>query len=213
LPTIALLNPKGGSGKTTAATCIARGLEAGGDAVLLVDSDPQGSARDWHGITNANPTPVVGLDRKGAMRSLPQMQAGYRWTVIDGAGRYEAITAEAIAASDLVVIPVQPSPYDVWPLEELMQTIGQRQAIAGGSPVAGALITRATPGSVLDREILEALAGIELEALDARWHQRQAFPRAANEGRTPLEYEPNGKAAAEVRAAVVEIRELFSDGD
>jgi len=212
VPTVSLLNPKGGSGKTTAATCIARGLEAGGDSVLLVDSDPQGSARDWHGISDDNPTPVVGLDRKGAMRSLPQMQAGYRWTVIDGAGRYEAITAEVIAASDLVIIPVQPSPFDVWPLEELMQTIGQRQAIAGGSPVAGALITRATPGSVLDREILEALAGIELEALDARWHQRQAFPRAANEGRTPIEYEPNGKAAAEIRAVVTEIRGLF-DGN
>lgn len=212
MPTISLLNPKGGSGKTTAATCIARGLEAVGDSVLLVDSDPQGSTRDWHGLTDDNETSVIGLDWKGAMRSLPSMQAGYTWTVIDGAGRYEAITGEVITASDLVVIPVQPSPYDVWPLEHLVGAIRQRQVITGGAPVAGALVTRATPGSVLDREILDALAGLELEALDARWHQRQAFPRSANVGQTPLEYEPRGRAAAEIRTAVDEIRGLF-DGN
>jgi len=209
VPTISLLNSKGGSGKTTAAVCIARGLEAGGDPVLLVDSDPQASARDWHALSPDNPTPVVGLDRDGGMRSLPGLQAGYRWTVIDGAGRYEKLTAEVIAASDLVLIPVQPSPYDLWPLENLVETVRQRQAITGGGPVAGALITRATPGTVLDREILDALNEMDIEALDARLHQRQAFPRSANAGVTPLEYEPAGKAAAEVRALVAEIRGLF----
>jgi chromosome partitioning protein len=210
MPTISLLNPKGGAGKTTAATCIARALEAGGDRVLLVDADPQASTRDWSGLLEDNPTTVVGLDRAGGMRSLPGLQAGYDWTVIDGAGRYEKITAEVIAVSDLVLIPVQPSPFDIWPLEDLLSTIRQRQAITGGAPVAGALITRATPGSVLDREILDALAELELEALDSRLHQRQAFPRAANAGVTPLEYEPHGKAAAEVRAAVGEIRGVFN---
>lgn len=209
MPTISLLNPKGGSGKTTAATCIARGLEAHGDAVLLVDADPQASARDWAGLREDNPTPVIGLDRPGAMRSLAGVQAGYRWTVIDGAGRYEQITAEIITASDLVLIPVQPSPYDIWPLEDLISAIRQRQAITAGGPIAGALVTRATPGSVLDREILEALSDLDLEALDARFHQRQAFPRSANDGSTPMEYEPAGKAAEEVRAAVEEIRGLF----
>lgn len=213
MPTISLLNPKGGSGKTTAATCIARGLEAGGDSVLLVDADPQASTRDWQGVREDNPTPVVGLDRPGSVRSLPSVQSGYRWTVIDGAGRYEQITAEVIAASDLVVIPVQPSPYDIWPLEDLLGVIRQRQAITGGGPVAGALITRATPGSVLDREILEALTDMGLEALDTRLHQRQAFPRSANAGQTPLEYEPHGKAADEVRAVVAEIRGLFDGTD
>lgn len=209
MPTISLLNPKGGAGKTTAATCLARGLEAAGDPVLLVDSDPQASTRDWASLTDANPTTVVGLDRAGGMRSLPGLQAGYPWTVIDGAGRYERITAEVIAVSDLVLIPVQPSPFDIWPLEELLNTIHQRQAVTDGSPAVGALISRATPGSVLDREILDALAEMELEALETRWHQRQAFPRAANAGLTPLEYEPNGQAADEVRAAVDEIRRLF----
>ena len=209
MPTIAVLNNKGGAGKTTVATCLARALESDGSRVLLVDSDPQASARDWHGVAESNPTTVVGLDRAGSLRSLPDMQRGYDWTVIDGAGRYERITSDAVAAADLVLIPVQPSPYDVWALTDLLSLIAQRQSISGGQPVAGAVITRATPGTVLDREILDALSEMELEAMDSRWHQRQAFPRSANEGVTPLEYEPSGKAAEEVRAAADEIRRLF----
>jgi len=212
MPTIAVLNSKGGAGKTTVATCLARALEDDGSRVLLVDSDPQASARDWHGVSPDNATTVVGLDRAGSLRSLPDMQGRYDWTVIDGAGRYERITADAVAAADLVLIPVQPSPYDIWAVTDLLDLISQRQSITGRGPVAGAVIARAVPGTVMDREILDALQELGLEAMDTRWHQRQAYPRSANEGSTPLEYEPAGKAAEEIRGAAAEIRRLF-DGD
>lgn len=209
MPTIAVLNSKGGAGKTTAATCLARALEADDSSVLLVDADPQASARDWHAIDENNPTTVVGLDRPGSLRSLKDM-GRYDWTLIDGAGRYERIIADAVGIADLVLLPVQPSPYDIWALTDVVDLVRQRQAIADGMPVMGALITRAIAGSAMDRDILDALAELDVEALDARWHQRQAFPRSANEGRTPLEYEPHGKAAAEIRAAAAELRALFA---
>ena len=60
---IAVLNQKGGSGKTTIATHLARGLQLQGHSVLLVDSDQQGSARDWRAVDEDNPVPVIGLDR------------------------------------------------------------------------------------------------------------------------------------------------------
>jgi chromosome partitioning protein len=60
---IAVLNQKGGSGKTTIATHMARALQVEGNSVLLVCSDPQGSARDWAAVREDQPMPVVGIDR------------------------------------------------------------------------------------------------------------------------------------------------------
>ena len=71
---IAVLNQKGGSGKTTIATHLARALQLDGHDVLLVDSDPQGSARDWAAVREDQPVPVVGLDRPpsiGILKVLP----------------------------------------------------------------------------------------------------------------------------------------------
>lgn len=58
-----MLNQKGGSGKTTIATHLARALQLDGAAVLLVDSDPQGSTRDWAAVREDQPLTVVGIDR------------------------------------------------------------------------------------------------------------------------------------------------------
>ncbi len=60
---ISILNQKGGAGKTTISVNLARGLKQDGGSVLLVDSDPQGSARDWHAAGNGELITVIGLDR------------------------------------------------------------------------------------------------------------------------------------------------------
>ena len=67
---IAVLNQKGGAGKTTIATHLARALQLDGADVLLVDSDPQGSARDWAAVREDQPVPVVGIDRPTIERDL-----------------------------------------------------------------------------------------------------------------------------------------------
>lgn len=210
MPIIAVANPKGGSGKTTVATSLARGLEAAGDRVLLVDADPQGSARDWQAADDDNPTPVVGMDTAGSLRGLADVASAYDWAVIDVGGRFERIMAEAVRAADLVLIPVQPSPYDIWALGDLIEVIRSRQTITDGQPIAGAVINRAIHGTRLGSEITDALAELELEHLDARIHQRQVFARSANDGLTPLDAEPSGAAAQEIKAMVDEIRGLFT---
>ena len=209
--TIAVLNPKGGSGKSTVATNLARGLEDAGGSVLLVDADPQGSARDWQAADPDNPTPVIAMDRPGNLKSLPSMAGNYDWVVIDGAGRLEEIIREAVKVADLVLVPVQPSPYDIWAIADLVELVQSRQEVTDGHPVMGALISRAIQGTVLDRDVTDALEQMGLEYLDARTHQRQVYARSANEGRTPLELEPSGKAAEEVRAIAAEIRGLFEE--
>ena len=63
MPTIAFLSQKGGAGKTTLATCIARELVLQGNETILLDSDPQGSARDWRAASEIETVPVLGMDR------------------------------------------------------------------------------------------------------------------------------------------------------
>jgi len=110
---IAVLNTKGGSGKTTIATNLAHALQRDGTNVLLVDSDPQGSTRDWNEANGGSIIPVVGLDRETLAKDLQGISAGYDWIVIDGAPQVAKLSVAAVKAADLVLIPVQPSPYDI----------------------------------------------------------------------------------------------------
>ena len=78
---IAVLNQKGGSGKTTIATHLARALQLQGSSVLLVDSDKQGSARDWSAVDESNPVTVIGLDRPTLDRDLKNISDKGRRTL------------------------------------------------------------------------------------------------------------------------------------
>ncbi|WP_420841044.1 AAA family ATPase [Bathymodiolus platifrons methanotrophic gill symbiont] len=64
------MNQKGGAGKTTIATNLARALQTINQRVLLVDSDPQGSARDWNAVSDGGLAPVIGLDRQTLAKDI-----------------------------------------------------------------------------------------------------------------------------------------------
>src|SRR5579863_6210452 len=112
---IAVVNQKGGAGKTTIALNLAAALAAEGKRVLLVDADPQQTAQDWAAVRSSPPPfQVVGLAKPVLHRDLPQMAADYDHVVIDGAPRNYEVARSAIAAADVVLIPVQPSGADFW---------------------------------------------------------------------------------------------------
>ena len=183
---IAVLNQKGGSGKTTIATHLARALQLDGADVLLVDSDPQGSARDWAAVREDQPLTVVGIDRPTIDRDVKNVARKVDFVVIDGAPQAADLAVSAIKAADFVLIPVQPSPYDIWATADLVDLVKQRI------------------------EVAEALAGYELPILDARITQRVSYPGTAAAGTTVLESEPDGDAAAEVRALAAEIKQKLN---
>lgn len=118
---IAFVNQKGGVGKTTLAVNVADAIARRGKRVLLIDADPQGSALDWAAAREESHNEeegdvlfsVVGLPTNFIHKELAPLGRDYDCVVIDGPPRVNKVTTAAIMASDLVLIPVQPSPYDV----------------------------------------------------------------------------------------------------
>jgi len=208
LKIIAFLNQKGGVGKTTLATNVARAIQLEGHKVLLVDSDPQGSARDWHAAGDDHPLPVVGLDRKTLDKDIKAVSVGYNYIVIDGAPQIAELSAAAIRCADLVLIPVQPSPYDVWACGDLVDLLKARQGVTNGKPEAAFLISRVIKNTQLGRDVVEALQEYELPVLEEMIGQRQAYPKTAAQGLTVLDTDPQGDAVLEMKRLVSRILEL-----
>jgi chromosome partitioning protein len=118
---------------------------------LLVDSDPQGSARDWRAVTGeeSDLPPVIGLDRGSGFRELPRLARSYDWVVIDGAPQIEELAIAAIRVSDAVLVPVQPSPYDIWSTESVVEIVKRQQEREAGRPKAALVISRQIAGTRL----------------------------------------------------------------
>lgn len=205
---IAVLNQKGGSGKTTIATHLARALQLDGADVLLVDSDPQGSARDWAAVREDQPLPVVGIDRPTIDRDLKRF-VKKDFVVIDGAPQAADLAVSAIKASNFVLIPVQPSPYDIWATADLVELIKQRIEITDGQLRAAFVVSRAIKGTRIGAEIADALAEYELPVLSTRITQRVIYPSTAAAGTTVLDADPEGDAAAEIWALINEIKQMI----
>ena len=203
---IAVLNQKGGSGKTTIATHLARALQIEGADVLLVDSDPQGSARDWAAVREDQPLTVVGIDRPTIERDIKNI-ARKDFVVIDGAPQAADLAVSAIKAASFVLIPVQPSPYDIWATADLVELVKQRIEVTDGKLQAAFVVSRAIKGTRIGSEVADALAGYDLPILESRITQRVSYPGTAAAGTTVMDTEPAGDAAAEVRALAAELKQ------
>jgi len=212
MPTvIAVLNQKGGSGKTTIATNLAHALQRDDNKVLLVDSDPQGSTRDWNEANGGSIIPVVGLDRETLAKDLQAIWHGYDWIVIDGAPQIAKLSAAAVKTADLVLIPVQPSPYDIWACADLVDIIAARREVTEGKPKAVFVISRAIKNTKLSTEITNALEDYSLPVLKVGTTQRVAYPTTAAEGLTVFN-DPNSDAAKEIDSLKKEILRFIKHG-
>lgn len=206
---IAVLNQKGGAGKTTIATHLARALQLDGAEVLLVDSDPQGSARDWAAVREDQPVPVVGIDRPTIERDLKSL-AKKDFVVIDGAPQAADLAVSAIKAANFILIPVQPSPYDIWATADLVDLVKQRIEVTDGKLQAAFVVSRAIKGTKIGAEVSEALSGYGLPVLESRITQRVSYPSTAATGTTVMDADPDSEAAREIFALANEIKKLLS---
>lgn len=201
---ISVLNQKGGSGKTTIATHIATCLQQKGNSVLLVDSDPQGSSRDWAAMRESGDLPVIGIDRPTLERDLKSL-AKKDFVVIDGAPQTADLAISAIKVSNFILIPVQPSPYDIWATSDLVDLVKQRIEITDGKLKAAFVINRAIKGTKIGAEIRKALEEYDLPVLESVIFQRVSYPSSASMGKTVTELEPSSDGAKEIISLTNEI--------
>ena len=204
---ISVLNQKGGSGKTTIATHLARAIQLKGFSVLLVDSDPQGSSRDWAAVNPENPVPVVGIDRPTIERDLKRI-ADKDYVIIDGAPQAADLAISAIKASDIIIIPVQPSPYDIWATSDLVDLVKQRIEMTDGKLKAAFIVSRAIKGTKIGKEISTALTDDQLPVLETCINQWVIYPTSAALGSSVLDEEPNGEASKEIQSLTNEIMSI-----
>ncbi len=196
---VSILNQKGGSGKTTLATSLARFLRLKDLKVLLIDSDPQGSARDWHAASGGTLLNVIGLDRPTLDKDISSIEHSFDWVVIDGAPQLANMSVAAIKCSDIVLIPVQPSPYDIWASQDLVDIIKERQKITNGTPKAGFIISRQINNTILGREVRDALNGYSIPVFKNGTFQRVAYAKTAAVGLTVLDGDENSEASKEIK--------------
>jgi chromosome partitioning protein len=205
---ISVLNQKGGVGKTTLAVHTATALAQRGRRVLLIDADPQGSALDWSASReNAPLFPVVGLPKNTLHRDLPSIAADYTAVVIDGPPRVNDLARSAILASDIVLVPVQPSPYDVWAAKEIVDLLTEASVFKENLK-SGFVINRKIANTTIGREVIDALASYPVPVLKAQICQRVSFAESAGQGQTVLETDPQGAASREITALVDELLEI-----
>ena len=205
---IAILNQKGGVGKTTLSVNLAAALALAGKRTLLVDADPQASALDWQAARKGESLfPVVGIAKPTLHKDIPVLASGYEHIVIDGPPRANDLAKSAIMAAELVVIPVQPSPYDVWAAEEIIK-LYQEVGLYKESLKAVFAINRKIGNTAIGRDVGEALKGYPFPLAASFISQRVIFAESAASGLSVLEAEPKCLAAKEIRSLIQELLEL-----
>ena len=204
---IGILNQKGGVGKTTLSVSIAHELARrhSADDVLVVDSDPQQSSLSWSEVREGQlPFTVIGFSKKSLHRDLPPIAKNYKHVIIDGPPRVTELARSCIMASDLVLIPCTPSPYDIWASAETVELL--KEASVYKEKLKGVFtINRKIANTAIGRDVVDALKEFELSVLDSHISQRVIFAEAAASGKTVFDIEPDGKAANEIIALVDEI--------
>ena len=200
-------SPVKGEGSSTVISNFAITLASGGDKVLLVDADPQGSARDWAAAREQEPLfPVVGIDRAVIHKELPTMVEDYDHIIIDGPPRVSELARSAIMAADLVVVPIQPSPYDVWAADVIINLINEASVFKENIKCVFA-VNRKIVNTAIGRDVFEALTDYDFPTLKTVVHQRVIFAECAAPGSTVIEFDKNSQAAKEIKKLTKEILE------
>jgi chromosome partitioning protein len=205
--TIAVLNQKGGVGKTTLATNLASAAHLEGQRTLLIDMDRQGTALDWSTArgegSKLEGLATVKVDKALAIPRFREVSAGYDVVLLDGPARLGDVTRSAAVAADVALIPVQPGQFDLWACEETLKVLADADAIRaelGRAPVRRLfVVSRAMARTVLAQEAPKVLAE-KGEVSKVVIHNRIAFTEAQTTGESVLTMQPKGPAASEIRA-------------
>lgn len=209
MPVISILNQKGGSGKTTIAINLARAYQLQGHSVILIDSDKQGSSRDWQSADPSNPLPLLVLDQVSIDRDIKKVVNQYDYIIIDGSPQATEIATATIKASDFILVPMQASPFDLWASNNLIELIEQGRAV-NPKLKAGIVLTRLVKNTKIGAEVGQVINDFGLPVLTSNIGQRTCYPFSASLGKTVFDTErPKSEPVKEINSLANEINELM----
>ncbi len=201
---ISFINQKGGVGKTTIAINVAAALARQGYKTLLIDADKQGSSSTWASLREESPFQVVNLARENMAKDAISLAAEYDFTLIDAPPHAEAISRSCIIASDLVVMPIEPSGLSTWASDVTVQQVEQAREYKE-TLKCGFVVSRKIGKTVIGRQVREMVENTGMRVFDADIENRVAFAESMTMGQTIYEWGVDKKATEEIETLTTEL--------
>jgi len=205
---VGILSAKGGVSKSTLSINLARAIELDGNKVVVIDTDPQRTAKTWaESKPEGYGLPIRHESESGAStleKRIERLSDDADFAVIDGAAKIEGATGAAVRASNVVLVPVQPTPADTWGARSVVEVVKET------GTTAAIVITRQIVGTNLAAEVADGLRRFGLPVFDSRMSQRVAFAESMFDGKTVLDLSGAEKAKSEIQGIATELAQLLS---
>ncbi len=211
---ISFTSLKGGAGKTTLSINVATELSTRGYKVLLVDSDPnnQNCVR-WSGFRDEELPKIttVGIGDASALRNnVREMKAMYDYVIIDGTPALEKLTGAILLISDLNILPLKPSTFDIWAFNDKFLPKYEEVRDLNPNIDCRIVLNSVNKRKRMSKMIFSVIEDYDITVMDTQIGNRTAFELSAMEGKGVVELEDE-KAAEEIRSLVEIIDNVFNE--
>lgn len=209
---ISIVGLKGGAGKSTASITLASELHRRGHKTLLVDADPQGTARTWAATAAdaGHDAPITVAMGKNLHRDLPRVAEPYEVTIVDCPPSDGMIARGALMSADLAVLPCRATSNDAWALARSIELAQEAQQIRP-TLKARVLLSQLDSRTALGSQAREVFDSCGLPLLSTSLGYRVAYPEAMGLGQDVASYAPKTAAAKEAAAFTDEIISIASE--